>query len=58
MDRILVEKIISILMVTPTQIELTFSSYSQYISIGPCIPSHLDQPSDPRYKDIDLKFSI
>jgi hypothetical protein len=42
----------------PTQIELTFSSYSQHISIDPCIPSHLDQPSDPRYKDIDLKFSI
>ena len=42
----------------PTQIELTFSSYSEYISIDPCIPSHLDQPSDPRYKDIDLKFSI
>jgi hypothetical protein len=42
----------------PTQIELTFSSYSQYININPCIPSQLDQPSDTRYKDIDLKFSI
>jgi hypothetical protein len=40
----------------PTQIELTFSSYSQYISTNPCIPSQLDQPSDPRYKDINLNF--
>jgi hypothetical protein len=40
----------------PTQIELTFSSYSQYISNNPCIPSLLDQPSDPRYRDINLKF--
>ena len=40
----------------PTQIELTFSSYSQYISIDPCIPSLLDQPSEPRYRDINLKF--
>jgi hypothetical protein len=40
----------------PTQIELTFSSYSQYISKNACIPSQLDQPSDPRYKDINLNF--
>ena len=40
----------------PTQIELTFSSYSRYISNNPCIPSLLDQPSDPRYGDINLKF--
>ena len=40
----------------PTQIELTFSSYSQYISNNPWIPSLLDQPSDPRYRDINLKF--
>ena len=40
----------------PIQIELTFSSYSQYISNNPCIPSQLDQPSDPRYKDINLNF--
>ena len=40
----------------PTQIELTFSSYSQYISNNACIPSQLDQPSDPRYKDINLNF--
>ena len=42
----------------PTQIELTFSSYSQYININPCIPNKLDQPSDQRYKEINLKFSI
>jgi hypothetical protein len=42
----------------PTQIELTFSSYSEYKNIDPCIPNKLDQPSDPRYKDINLKFSI
>jgi len=40
----------------PTQIELTFSSYSKYISSNPCIPNQLDQPSDPRFKDINLNF--
>jgi hypothetical protein len=40
----------------PTQIELTFSSYSQYKNIDPCIPNQLDQSSDPRYKDINLNF--
>ena len=40
----------------PIQIELTFSSYSEFKHIDPCIPHELDQPSDSRYEDIDLKF--
>ena len=40
----------------PIQIELTFSSYSEFKHIDPCIPHELDQPSDSRYKDTDLKF--
>ena len=40
----------------PIQIELTFSSYSKFKHIDPCIPHELDQPSDSRYKDTDLKF--
>ena len=40
----------------PIQIELTFSSYSEFKHIDPCIPHELDQPSDSRYKDNDLKF--
>ena len=40
----------------PIQIELTFSSYSEFKHIDPCIPHELDQPSDSRYEDTDLKF--
>lgn len=40
----------------PIQIELTFSSYSEFKHIDRCIPHELDQPSDSRYKDTDLKF--
>ncbi len=42
----------------PIQIELTFSSYSQYQDVNPCVPHKLDQSSNPRYKDVNLKFSI
>ena len=40
----------------PIQIELTFSLYSKFKHIASCIPHELDQPSDSRYKDNDLKF--
>lgn len=40
----------------PIQIELTFSSYSQYKDVIPCIPNKLDQPSDRRYEEVNLKF--
>ena len=42
----------------PIQIELTFSLYSKFKHIASCIPHELDQPSDSRYKDIDLKFMV
>ena len=42
----------------PIQIELTFSSYSEFKDKNPCIPNKLDQASDPRYKDINLKFLV
>ena len=42
----------------PIQIELTFSSYSQYKDVIPCIPNKFDQPSDRRYEEVNLKFSI
>ena len=42
----------------PIQIELTFSSYSQYKDVIPCIPNKLDQASDRRYEEVNLKFLI
>lgn len=42
----------------PIQIELTFSSYSEFKDKNHCIPNKLDQASDPRYKDINLKFLV
>ena len=42
----------------PVQIELTFSSYSQYKDVIPCIPNKLDQASDRRYEEVNLKFLI
>ncbi len=40
----------------PTQIELSFSNSKIFVNQVVKIPHHLDQPSDSRFKEVDLVF--
>lgn len=40
----------------PTQIELSFSNSKNFINQEVKIPNHLDQPSDPRFNEVNLVF--
>ena len=40
----------------PTQIELSFSNSTNFINQAVKIPNHLDQPSDPRFNEVNLIF--
>ncbi len=41
----------------PTQLEISFSKYPNIISNIPKIPHNLDQPANPNFDEIELKFS-
>jgi len=41
----------------PTQIEISFAKSPEKISNNPKIPNDLDQPANPNFNEIELKFS-
>ena len=41
----------------PTQIEISFAKNPEKISNNPKIPNDLDQPANPNFNEIEIKFA-